>query len=198
MTAKRTFLYYTYLSPDLLPYYRRSTDRTRRGSADLAQQIEVANDIATQISTGENRIIGIMIESNLVEGNQKVDDIDKIQYGKSITDACIGWEDTENVIDLFSKCEMPNKSERTLTQKKIIPLPKRPKAIRQTKIAFGKKGRKPKTQQRPESSLRVEEKLTPKSPGKKLLQIPEKENEDFDVDRFAKELLNDEVESFTF
>jgi len=89
---------------------------------------------------------------------------------------------------------MPNKSERTLTQKKIIPIPKRPKAIRQTKIAFGKKGRKPKTQQRPESSLRVEEKLTPKSPGKKLLQIPEKENEDFDVDRFAKELLNDEDE----
>ena len=70
---------------------------------DHKKQIEVANDIATQISTGEDRIIGIMIESNLVEGNQKVDDIDKIQYGKSITDACIGWEDTENVIDLFSK-----------------------------------------------------------------------------------------------
>jgi len=70
---------------------------------DHKKQIEVANDIATQISTGEDRIIGVMIESNLVEGNQKVDDIDKIQYGKSITDACIGWEDTENVIDLFSK-----------------------------------------------------------------------------------------------
>ena len=44
---------------------------------DHKKQIEVANDIASQISTGEDRIIGIMIESNLVEGNQKVDDIDK-------------------------------------------------------------------------------------------------------------------------
>jgi len=89
---------------------------------------------------------------------------------------------------------IPSKTERTLTQKKIVPSPNRPKAIRQTKIAFSKKGRKPKTQQRPESSLRVEEKLTPKSPVKKLLQIPEKENEDFDIDRFTKDLLNDEDE----
>ena len=58
-------------------------------------QIEVCNDICNQISSGENRILGVMIESNLEEGNQKITDSKKLIYGKSITDACIGWEDTK-------------------------------------------------------------------------------------------------------
>ena len=58
-------------------------------------QIEVCNDICNQISSGENRILGVMIESNLEEGNQKITDRKKLIYGKSITDACIGWEDTK-------------------------------------------------------------------------------------------------------
>ena len=39
-----------------------------------------------------------MLESNLVEGNQKISSRDKLIYGKSITDSCIGWEETENII----------------------------------------------------------------------------------------------------
>ena len=58
-------------------------------------QMEVCNDICNQISSGENRILGVMIESNLEEGNQKITDRKKLIYGKSITDACIGWEDTK-------------------------------------------------------------------------------------------------------
>lgn len=58
-------------------------------------QMEVCNDICNQISSGENRILGVMIESNLEEGNQKITDSKKLIYGKSITDACIGWEDTK-------------------------------------------------------------------------------------------------------
>ncbi len=58
------------------------------------KQIDVCKNIADQISAGEDRITGVMIESNLVEGNQKADDLGNLVYGKSITDACINWQDT--------------------------------------------------------------------------------------------------------
>ena len=62
------------------------------------RQIEVCNDIADQIESGENRITGVMIESNLIEGNQKADDLDNLVYGQSITDACINWNDTKECL----------------------------------------------------------------------------------------------------
>jgi len=62
------------------------------------RQIEVCNDIADQIESGENRITGVMIESNLIEGNQKADDLDNLIYGQSITDACINWDDTKECL----------------------------------------------------------------------------------------------------
>lgn len=58
------------------------------------KQIDVCKNIADQISAGEDRITGVMIESNLVEGNQKADDLGNLVYGKSITDACLNWQDT--------------------------------------------------------------------------------------------------------
>ena len=58
------------------------------------KQIDVCKNIADQVSAGEDRITGVMIESNLVEGNQKADDLENLVYGKSITDACINWQDT--------------------------------------------------------------------------------------------------------
>ena len=58
------------------------------------KQIDVCKNIADQISAGEDRITGVMIESNLVEGNQKADDLGNLVYGKSITDACINFQDT--------------------------------------------------------------------------------------------------------
>lgn len=66
---------------------------------DFSRQPEVAEDVAQQIEQGEQNIMGVMIESNIVEGRQ-----DKpIVYGQSITDACIGWETTEKVLERLSQ-----------------------------------------------------------------------------------------------
>ena len=58
------------------------------------KQLEVCSDISNQIASGEHRITGVMIESNIEEGNQSAKDKTNLIYGKSITDACISWEDT--------------------------------------------------------------------------------------------------------
>jgi 3-deoxy-7-phosphoheptulonate synthase len=59
-----------------------------------ARQIDVARDIATQVSRGSRSIFGIMLESNLVEGRQNVVDGQALTYGQSITDSCISFADT--------------------------------------------------------------------------------------------------------
>ena len=65
---------------------------------DFKMQSKVVDDVKNQLLSGEKNIIGIMLESNLVEGNQKINSRDKLRYGQSITDSCIGWEETENII----------------------------------------------------------------------------------------------------
>ncbi len=62
------------------------------------KQIEVANNVAQQVADGDTRIMGAMIESNLVEGRQDCVNKDNLVYGQSITDACINWEDSFNVL----------------------------------------------------------------------------------------------------
>jgi len=61
---------------------------------DFRRQSTVCRDIAAQIAAGNHNIIGVMLESNLVEGAQKLVPGKSPVYGQSITDACIGWEDT--------------------------------------------------------------------------------------------------------
>ena len=61
-------------------------------------QANVVQDVRQQLLSGEKNIIGLMLESNLVEGNQKIDDKEKLKYGQSITDSCIGWSETEDLI----------------------------------------------------------------------------------------------------
>ena len=56
------------------------------------QQIPVVESICNQIAEGNNNVKGVMIESHLNEGNQKISE--NLKYGQSITDACMGWEDT--------------------------------------------------------------------------------------------------------
>ncbi len=63
------------------------------------RQREVAGDVAAQIAEGERRIIGAMIESHLLEGRQDVIPGRPLTYGKSITDACIGWDDTVPILE---------------------------------------------------------------------------------------------------
>ncbi|TRN24777.1 3-deoxy-7-phosphoheptulonate synthase AroG [Vibrio furnissii] len=67
-------------------------------SKQYQRQMVVADDIATQISSGEHAIFGVMIESHLVEGRQDLVEGQAPVYGQSITDACIGWDDTETVL----------------------------------------------------------------------------------------------------
>lgn len=65
---------------------------------DHKRQRLVLNDVAEQIASGNRLIAGVMLESFLHEGNQPVDTPDKLQYGLSLTDKCIGWEETEELI----------------------------------------------------------------------------------------------------
>jgi 3-deoxy-7-phosphoheptulonate synthase len=62
---------------------------------DHTKQIAVCRDVAGQVAAGEKRIIGLMIESSLVAGAQKLAQGKPLIYGQSITDACIGWDETE-------------------------------------------------------------------------------------------------------
>jgi len=66
---------------------------------DHALQPLVAKDIAAQIAAGSQDIFGVMIESHLVEGRQSQEPGQELVYGQSITDACISWETTEQVLD---------------------------------------------------------------------------------------------------
>ncbi|HET9808717.1 MAG TPA: 3-deoxy-7-phosphoheptulonate synthase [Candidatus Limnocylindria bacterium] len=65
---------------------------------DHLRQPVVAADIAAQIAAGENGIAGVMVESFLVAGRQDLVDPSRLVYGQSVTDACIGWEDTVSVL----------------------------------------------------------------------------------------------------
>ena len=62
------------------------------------RQLVVGQDVAGQIAAGDRRIIGVMIESHLQEGQQKREPGKPLEYGKSITDPCIGWEDSEQLL----------------------------------------------------------------------------------------------------
>ena len=57
-------------------------------------QIAVVEDICEQVSNGNSAIFGVMIESHLVEGRQDIVDGKALTYGQSVTDACLGWEDS--------------------------------------------------------------------------------------------------------
>ncbi|WP_272674438.1 MULTISPECIES: 3-deoxy-7-phosphoheptulonate synthase [unclassified Providencia] len=67
------------------------------------RQLEVARDIAEQIKDGSTAISGVMAESFLVEGTQKVVSDQPLVYGQSITDPCLGWEDTEQLIEILAQ-----------------------------------------------------------------------------------------------
>ena len=66
---------------------------------DFTKQKRVLRNVLDQYIWGDRYIRGFMLESNLFEGNQKLcEDLSKLKYGVSITDGCIGWEETERII----------------------------------------------------------------------------------------------------
>ncbi len=66
-------------------------------------QIIVANSIAEQLSSGNHNIMGVMIESHLEEGRQDIEPGKQLTYGQSITDACIKWEDSLDVLEMLAR-----------------------------------------------------------------------------------------------
>ena len=62
------------------------------------KQAQVSAAVAKQIAAGNRGIMGVMLESHLQEGRQDVDSDQPLVYGQSITDACIGWDQTESVL----------------------------------------------------------------------------------------------------
>ena len=63
------------------------------------KQLEVGHQVAAQIAEGDERIFGMMIESHLKAGRQDLMPGKQLVYGLSITDACVGWEDTRNLVE---------------------------------------------------------------------------------------------------
>jgi 3-deoxy-7-phosphoheptulonate synthase len=65
---------------------------------DYRRQAVVCHDVAAQIAAGDRRIMGVMMESNLVSGAQSLIPGQPLKYGQSITDGCIDWEETHKLL----------------------------------------------------------------------------------------------------
>ncbi len=72
------------------------------GGKKAENQIAVCQDVSGQIGAGEERIVGVMVESHLVAGRQDLVAGKELVYGQSITDACVGWEDTVAVLEALA------------------------------------------------------------------------------------------------
>jgi 3-deoxy-7-phosphoheptulonate synthase len=66
-------------------------------------QIPVCEDIARQIAGGDERIVGVMVESHLVAGRQDLEHGRPLTYGQSITDACVGWDDSLRILEILAE-----------------------------------------------------------------------------------------------
>jgi 3-deoxy-7-phosphoheptulonate synthase len=71
-------------------------------SKQYQRQVDVARDIAGQIGAGERRIVGVMVESNLVEGRQDLEPAKPLKFGQSVTDPCLGWETSVALLDTLA------------------------------------------------------------------------------------------------
>ncbi|MEY6432679.1 3-deoxy-7-phosphoheptulonate synthase [Thioalkalicoccus limnaeus] len=86
------------LTPKIMVDFSHANSRKRP-----EKQIQVCHDVAGQIGRGDRRIIGAMIESHLVGGNQSLKPGHELVYGQSITDACVSWDDTVPMLDELAK-----------------------------------------------------------------------------------------------
>jgi 3-deoxy-7-phosphoheptulonate synthase len=72
-------------------------------SKQFARQLEVGEDVAGQLAKGERRVVGVMIESHINPGRQDLVPGKPLDYGVSITDACLGWPDTVNLLETLAE-----------------------------------------------------------------------------------------------
>jgi 3-deoxy-7-phosphoheptulonate synthase len=80
-------------------------------SKKFENQMLVSTDVSNQISQGNQNLFGVMVESHLIEGNQKLIDGKAEVYGQSITDACIGWNDTETLLAQLSEAVLTRRNK---------------------------------------------------------------------------------------
>ena len=76
------------------------------------RQRAVCRDVAGQIASGEDALMGVMIESHLTAGRQDVVEGQPLTYGQSITDACIGWDDTVGLLEELAEAVAARRSSR--------------------------------------------------------------------------------------
>src|SRR6185436_8354647 len=79
---------------------------------DYRRQAAVAADIAQQIGAGERRIVGVMVESHLVEGRQDLEPGRALTFGQSITDACLGWDDSVKLLNGLAQAVRARRKQR--------------------------------------------------------------------------------------
>jgi 3-deoxy-7-phosphoheptulonate synthase len=72
-------------------------------SKQYQRQVDVTRDIAGQMRGGERRIVGVMVESNLVEGRQELEPGKPLKFGQSITDPCLGWETSVELLQTLAQ-----------------------------------------------------------------------------------------------
>ena len=70
---------------------------------EYQRQMEVSTDVAAQLANGEERIMGVMVESHINAGRQDLVAGKPLDYGVSITDACINWEDSVKLLDQLAE-----------------------------------------------------------------------------------------------
>ena len=80
---------------------------------DHQRQVEVCKDVAEQLTAGSDNIFGVMMESHLVEGRQDLVQGTKPVYGQSITDACISWETTEQLLEELARAVQARRRARS-------------------------------------------------------------------------------------
>lgn len=80
-------------------------------SKQFKKQMDVGADVCQQIAAGERAIIGVMVESHLQEGNQSLESGKPLVYGQSITDGCIGWQDTEQLLRQLAEAVKARRSK---------------------------------------------------------------------------------------
>ncbi len=105
---------------------------------DHRRQPDVARDVAAQIAEGERGIVGLMIESFLVEGRQDLIDRTRLVYGQSITDACIGWDETAVLLRELAAAVRVRRASRVATRPGApTPGAPTPEAVRRPSASAG-------------------------------------------------------------
>ena len=87
---------------------------------DHGRQGAVVRDLASQIADGQRGIIGVMIESFLVEGRQDLGDPAALTYGQSVTDACLGWDETESVLGALAEAARARRGKGQARAERVV------------------------------------------------------------------------------